>query len=821
MVPLQRDLASCILLGKRLKFKFLYFFKQAICSLLFLVSIGTLAAKERLVRGFAKDAATSKPIPFPIISSEDGVYQAMGDMEGNFVIQIPFSVENLTIRAYSYLPETVVPDLADSARAYLHFAHPFSFQTITYGKSKDLMKQLKKVRYAIDPRMEKSFSYLSYNKVVITTESILSLKLHLDGLLRFFGSRPAHLSLDHHIFLMESATKRNFQNLYHQRETIVDSKVSGINKPPALSLVSGFEAMSVYESFLRIGTRKYISPLGGNFNKRYIFHITDSVKIDGQYVYIVKFNPRSLRNRDLLQGFLYISKNPLGVVGFQMWPAFDRESTYSLLQQSSLLPSGRWFPAQLKTVYNRSRLGSLNVPIQATSKTYIFNVSPLNQSDSSHYSEVIFDFKKDSLARKKEFPIELRQEALSQKDRNTYMYFKDVGSLDAIDQYLSLGQKLLAGRFPMGKVDLVFRKAVTVNEFEGLRLGLGLQTTEKLSKTHLGGGYFAYGIRDEKWKFGLNYQFNFLDRQSLLLNYQNDLAEPGIHSFAFNKLQYNTEPLRNLRIPRFDRVRLFEVAHVTHPLRNFYTRLGVTVGDRAYLYNYRFLPDAEHSSFQIVEMRGSIRWSPGEQFAQYEYERFSLGNPFPEFWLQVSQGIKGVVENSYNYTRLEAKMQWTRKILGLGELGVQLGVGKQWGLVPYPILFSARASFRDVSLVTFNSFETMRYNEFINDRFTNVFISHKFNKMQISSLPFRPFFTLMHNMGWGQISHPEVHEGIEVKGMPKGYYESGLFLNDIFVLPFFGLRMGVGAGAFVRYGNYALPSDFDNLVIKFAVNLGL
>ena len=57
--------------------------------------------------------------------------------------------------------------------------------------------------------------------------------------------------------------------------------------------------------------------------------------------------------------------------------------------------------------------------------------------------------------------------------------------------------------------------------------------------------------------------------------------------------------------------------------------------------------------------------------------------------------------------------------------------------------------------------------------------------------------------------------------MPKGYYESGLFLNDIFVLPFFGLRMGVGAGAFVRYGNYALPSDFDNLVIKFAVNLGL
>ena len=105
--------------------------------------------------------------------------------------------------------------------------------------------------------------------------------------------------------------------------------------------------------------------------------------------------------------------------------------------------------------------------------------------------------------------------------------------------------------------------------------------------------------------------------------------------------------------------------------------------------------------------------------------------------------------------------------------------------------YTARASFKDVSLVTFNSFETMRYNEFVQDRYVHLFISHKFSKMQVSNLPFRPYFILMHNMGWGRVSHAGNHDGIVVQAMPKGYYESGLFLNDLYVVPLFGLHLGM------------------------------
>ena len=183
--------------------------------------------------------------------------------------------------------------------------------------------------------------------------------------------------------------------------------------------------------------------------------------------------------------------------------------------------------------------------------------------------------------------------------------------------------------------------------------------------------------------------------------------------------------------------------------------------------------------------------------------------------------MKGVTKESYGYSRIEAKMQWTRRILGLGEFGIQLSAGAMTSKVPYSLLFTARASFKDISLLTYNSFETMRYNEFIQDRFFTVFISQKFSKMQISTLPYRPYFTLLHNMGWGSAGNAELHENVKIKAIPHGYFESGLFLNDLFIIRLSGLNLGIGGGVFLRYGHYALPGYLENIAIKFSTNLTL
>jgi hypothetical protein len=76
-------------------------------------------------------------------------------------------------------------------------------------------------------------------------------------------------------------------------------------------------------------------------------------------------------------------------------------------------------------------------------------------------------------------------------------------------------------------------------------------------------------------------------------------------------------------------------------------------------------------------------------------------------------------------------------------------------------------------------------------------------------------------MGWGTLKVKDNHLFIKVKDMPYGYYESGLFLNDLFIIPLTGVNLGVGGGVFVRYGPYSLEGYLDNIAIKFSANLTL
>lgn len=797
-------------------------FRLNLLSFLFLGSLITNAQQLRL-SGFAVDAATGKPVPFPIISVGGDSTEYLGDMEGNFSIPSTAGSSHevlVRLRAYQYLFADVKMRAGDSVKVQMYFAHPFNWQHLSLGKEKEMLSLLLKTRRKINPGKERNYHYRSYNKSVISSANVLGLKIYLDNILRFFTkARMGQYTIDHHIFLMESAAERSFRNIANQMETITATQVSGINRPPPVSFISGFDALNIYQPFLRIGPKKYTSPLAGNPRRRYVFSIIDTVNDTEGPVLVVKFNPRSYRKKSLLQGLLYISQEPLGVKAFQVWPAFDRESTFSLSQESTLLPSGRWFPQTIKTSY-RQELGSLGIPLTATSKTWISGFQS-SEMEKGPFDEINFDFRHKNLQTDSLFPEKLRPYPLDEKEKSTYLFYRKAGSLDGIDRFLNLGQKLYHGRFPAGKVDLVFRDAVRVNDYEGLRLGMGLETNNRLSEKFRIGGFFAYGLGDQNRKYGFEFAWKPSDFQAFSFSGRQDLAEPGIFPFAFDRRQYPAGELRNIRVSRFDEIRSLSLKWQMRIARNFNGQLSFETGERNFLYQYQFLPLPDVRSIGISEASMQFCWNPLERFARIEQELYPVSSPLPVFWLQYVHGFTGLVSNSFEFNRLESKLQWNRKILGLGEFGIRVSGGIQSKNLPYSMNFSSRGSFREFSLISYNSFETMRYNEFFHDRFVYVFFSHRFGKMQISTLPFLPYFTMVHNMGWGSLARQELHAGIKVADIRKGYFESGLFLNDLFVIPLSGLDLGIGAGIFMRYGHYRLPSDFDNLVLKFSASLGI
>jgi hypothetical protein len=53
--------------------------------------------------------------------------------------------------------------------------------------------------------------------------------------------------------------------------------------------------------------------------------------------------------------------------------------------------------------------------------------------------------------------------------------------------------------------------------------------------------------------------------------------------------------------------------------------------------------------------------------------------------------------------------------------------------------------------------------------------------------------------------------------MEKGYFESGILINNLLNQWFFG----IGVGAFYRYGPYSLNKTIDNFAFKFTITLNI
>jgi hypothetical protein len=119
-----------------------------------------------------------------------------------------------------------------------------------------------------------------------------------------------------------------------------------------------------------------------------------------------------------------------------------------------------------------------------------------------------------------------------------------------------------------------------------------------------------------------------------------------------------------------------------------------------------------------------------------------------------------------------------------------------------------------LGIVSPGSFETMRTNEFQHNQFVAVHLRHNFKDLLLKSEKFRPKFMLVHNMLWGKLDHVESHN-VPIKSASKGYYESGLQVDNLYSSGFSSL----GLGFFYGYGPYHRPDFLDNFALKLSTSL--
>ncbi|HSI90164.1 MAG TPA: hypothetical protein VK927_03560, partial [Adhaeribacter sp.] len=161
--------------------------------------------------------------------------------------------------------------------------------------------------------------------------------------------------------------------------------------------------------------------------------------------------------------------------------------------------------------------------------------------------------------------------------------------------------------------------------------------------------------------------------------------------------------------------------------------------------------------------------------------------------------------------RAEKKVQQK----ALGTTLITFTAGLVTGAVPYPNLYNGSGAHDpDYYIYSGEGFQTMGLTEFLSDRYTALFLHHDFGGLLYRSNGFSPTLAAVTNIGFGSLQHPERHRNLAFSTMEKGYYESGLMVNDLLGTGFFGL----GIGGFYRYGAYSKPVFKDNLALKGVLN---
>jgi hypothetical protein len=439
------------------------------------------------------------------------------------------------------------------------------------------------------------------------------------------------------------------------------------------------------------------------------------------------------------------------------------------------------------------------------------------------FTEVQLKYNKDATDKPDKFWDAYRIDSLSQKEQITYTVIDSIGEELKLDKTLGVINSITSGNIPWGKVNVKLNRFLDYNKFEGLRLGGGLETNEKLFEHFNVGGYFAYGFKDENWKFGANanYDIDKANDFSIEVDYSNDVREIGSSSLQNNRFSIQGNP-RSFIASTMDIVEQYQIKLSRRDFKYLTWNAALRTEWVRPQYNYFFSENSQLiRNYRNTEAILKLRYAHRERILETPLRRVSLGTKYPIFNLRYTKGFNGLLEGSLDYQKVEANINQSFYSKYLGTTRYNLQAGYIDGDLPIGLLFTGEGSYdENFPVVMYDRFQTMFPYEFLSDRYVHLFLTHDLGSLLFKSKDFSPGVILHHNMGWGDLSDPDAHD-FQFNTKDQIFIESGLELTNLIKLESLGTNMGIGIGGFYRYGFYSLDKSSDNFVYKLNVTFSL
>ncbi|MCB9177847.1 MAG: carboxypeptidase-like regulatory domain-containing protein [Flavobacteriales bacterium] len=787
-------------------------------ALLIASALAPLAwAQTTKVSGLVTDAKTGEPIPFASIAFVDSRIGASTDMDGRYAIETYYATDSIRVSTVGYVARSFVVK-KDKVQVIDIALQPNSFELAEVvikpteeNPAFGILRRVIKNKPVNNREKLSAYQYHAYNKIEFDlnniTEDFTQKKIFKPFAFIFDNIDSTDAKPYLPIFMTETLSDVYYrQQPKKQREFIRGTKVSGVeNESIARFMGDMYQNVNIYENFLVIFGKNFISPIADGGRGYYDYYLTDSAFVGKNWCYKLTFTPKRVQEL-AFTGEMWISDTTYAVhrieAGIASGANLNFVQGFWVKQQYDQVQNEVWMLTRDELVVdlnvirdtgekNKNAVQGFYGRRTATYRDFLIN-EPREDAFYEGVDDVVVEL--DPLSLGADYWDQNRHVPLTAKENAIYHMVDTMKTIPRFRTYVDIISTLATGYYEKGKIEIgPYFTTMSYNPVEGLRFRLGGRTSNSFSNWVEFEGYSAYGLLDERFKFGLATR-GFISKEPRLLyraSYKHDVEQLGQSTNAFRNDNILGSFFRRNPNTKLTDVEQWKASLEREWFSGFTSEVMVryrtlqALGDLRYTrLSFEPLPRLDNvGSIRTAEVSLNTRFAYGEKYVSGEFDRIALGIlKYPTIELHLAYGVPGLLNSDYEYTKVVARSYKRWQLGTAGWTRTTIEGGRIFGTLPYPLLVIH--SGNETFYLDDASFNTMNFFEFISDRYVQLFAEHHFEGLFFNRIP------LLRRLKWREVATFKAVAG----DLDQKHSDELLFLPGMYALyngPFMEASAGI------------------------------
>ena len=723
--------------------------------LLFINLLFMLGSQAQTITGVVVDAHSGDSIPFATIAYAGTHVGVTTDNDGMFSI-VRKEGKTISVSYLGYIKRDIPIDANTPGHLHIELTEDSHMLSEVVVRSKgvkysrknnpavELMRRVIAAKQTTRLENNDYYQYTKYQKLTMSVNDYSrsdsdSINRKLARWAEFAEESPYNHKMVLPLTVNETVTQHVYRKSpRNEKDIVLGKKNRGINE----ILFSGemintvlaevFQDVDISEDYVRLLQYPFVSPIGREAISFYHFYISDTVSVDKDECYHLKFYPANKQDMGFKGDLYVLADSTLHVKRCEMELPQQADvnfvTTMHLSQQYRQLEDGQWVLSE-DEMWAEMKFLKLDLLVVRSTllNDHSFDELPKNLFRGKAAVRTVADaYSKDD-----DFWASHRHSMISEKENAVSGFMDKLRHSKSMripffmiklfaENYIETGSKGKAGKFDFGPM----MSAFSYNEIDGFRTRLGGRTMAALNPHWFWDGYIAQTYGSGKTYYGSNITYSLNKKQNSPFEFpRRTVSFESTYDIMSMADKYLTNSSDNLLVS-------LKTERITEMYRFSRQKLGF-IYETDYGLNLNTSLKIEKET-PVASPKGSGRWGgwtkplhmtewqvgmnycPGQSYINTKQNRLPINFDNPEIRINHTMGLKNFLGGDYKSNVTELKLYRRQWLGSFGYIDLHLEGAAQWNKVPFPLLMTPPI---DLSYIEQEGTMNMLHNmEFFMDR---------------------------------------------------------------------------------------------------------